>query len=1374
MSDIRSKVQAKLKALASQDTKAAATELFGALGYASRKTVDLDGAPSSFLKFGDQDGRLATKREARVDKWRRVDFLFQLTNDEIPILAQVTPDMFAGQQDYRTSIIESFVFLAIDLADEEWSRGALAGITREINRLFPMPAVILFKHNGLASLAVIDRRPNKKDGSRDIVEKRISIVKDINLASPHRAHVDILCDIALSAVKVRGRGTPTNFRDLYDGWIEALSAQALNTRFYRELANWFFWSTKIVEFPAAVRARVNETTDKAKKEVFEAQNQIAVIRLLTRLIFVWFIKEKGLVPNALFDAAELEALLNEEPTTHRDSSTYYKAVLQNLFFATLNTEMSEDRRWRTKTIGAGLDGQYLIHTVYRFRDAFRDPDKALGLFKQVPFLNGGLFECLDREVSARDLERNPDLKKRLVKEGTHDVIRIDGFSERPDNPLKVPNKIFFGTKEKVDLNEEYDTKGKTYEADGLIELFSRYKFTVEENTPVEEEVALDPELLGKVFENLLASYNTDTRTTARKKSGSFYTPREVVDYMVDEALVAYFDRRLAAKPMAPAPGKPRQQALDMAMPGEFDLTVNLQPNGAEAAPASDLGSRLRDLLSFTESGNPFTNAETDQLIAAIDNLKALDPACGSGAFPMGLLQKLIHVLHRLDPDNARWKAQNRRPLQARLAAAKQTPDPLRRETEIEEAEAALAKLDRDFSDANKPDYARKLYLIDKCLFGVDIQPIAVQIAKLRFFISLVVSQKIDRHEDNANITALPNLETKLVAGNSLIPIERKAQADLFRNTKIAEKEAELRAMNARYFSARTARAKSLRREDIARLRDELAELLKTDRGLPESDARLMAAWDPFDQNVAAHFFDPEWMFGLSSRFDLVIGNPPYVRQEAIKDQKPALEKHYGGKDKKGKPLGAYAGTADLFVYFIQRGIELLNPGGAFAYITSNKWYRAKYGANLRGWLNRQTELHRIVDFGDAEVFDAIAYPTIIIATRREAPVQHPGERDYLRVLNWPQDLTKDDITTFPKLVEEIGFDMPQKALLIDGWQLEPEARRGLLERIRSTGKPLKLFIEGGVTRGITTGYNDAFILPDKIKNSIIGADPSAARFIFRYTRGSDIERWRAKDSNLWLLFIPWHFPLHEDKSITGASERAEEALMERHPSVYRHLLSYRRALEDRNRTETGIRYEWYALQRWGADYSHLFERPKILSTKISFKPTFCLDTTGSFLGNTSYFFLPGANSNFLLVLLNSSLAEFYYRKVFLGKQGGFYEVQPDGLETFPVPRIEGLAARLMNDIDYSSIAISDNRLEQLLNGFVYELFFEDDLHARGLTLFDEAERAGLGKLARLEGAALVKAAESFATTHLAPDARLRTMLSDLATLDVVRIIEGRE
>jgi adenine-specific DNA-methyltransferase len=1374
MTETRSKVRTALQAFATTTTKEAGTELFGTLGYASRKTVDLDGKPSSFLHLVDRDSKLSLKRDAKVEAWNRVDLLFQLTNDEIPILVQGNRDLISGKQDYRNSIIESFVFLTIELQGEEWSRTELAGVTREINRIFPMPALILFRHGNFVSLAVIDRRPNKKDGSRDVIEKRISIVKDINFADPHRAHVDILCDIALANVKVRGKRTPTNFRDLYDGWIEALSAQTLNKKFYGELANWFFWSTKIVEFPAAVRAREDETTEKAKREAFEAQNQIAVIRLLTRLIFVWFIKEKGLVPDALFDQVELKALLNEDPVIQRDSSTYYKAVLQNLFFATLSTEMSENRDWRTKGTGGGLDGQYLIHTVYRFRDAFRAPDKALSLFKQVPFLNGGLFECLDRQVSVRDLERNPDLKKRLVKEGKHDVIRIDGFSERPENPLKVPNKIFFAAKEKVDLNADYDTKGKTYEADGLIELFSRYKFTVEENTPVEEEVALDPELLGKVFENLLASYNTDTRITARKKSGSFYTPREVVDYMVDEALVAHFQRRLAAAPAEAPHGKPRQQALDMAMPGEFDLTRPADNPASLASDTVDLGKRLRNLLSFKESGNPFSSAETGQLIAAIDSLKALDPACGSGAFPMGLLQKLIHVLHRLDPDNARWKAQNRKPLEQSLLAAHATVNPADKEKRIEEAESALAKLDRDFSDANRPDYARKLYLIDKCLFGVDIQPIAVQIAKLRFFISLVVSQKIDpNNPDNLNITALPNLETKLVAANSLIPIERAEQADLFRNTNIAEKEAELSAMNARYFSARTAKTKRTRREDIARLRDELAQMLKSDRNLPETDAKKMAAWDPFDQNAAAPFFDPEWMFGLSQRFDLVIGNPPYVRQEAIKDQKPALEKHYGGKDKKGNPLGVYAGTADLLIYFIQRGIELLNPGGAFAFITSNNWYRAKYGTNLRSWLNRQTQLCRIIDFGDAPVFDAIAYPTIFIATRRPIPVPAPGDTETVRVMNWPAELTREDIPDFPQLVDEIGFDMPQKALAMDGWQLEPQARRGLLERIRAAGMPLGQYVEGRFYRGILTGLNDAFVIDGPTKDRLIAEHASSAAIIKPFLRGRDIKRWRLDPQDLWLVYVPWHFPLHLDKTVNGASDKAEELFRVTYPAVYAHLETYKEQLWARNKAETGIRYEWYSLQRWGAEFWEEFARPKIIVPAISDQPNAAFDSQGHYPNNKATFFV--TDEPWLpLAVLNSPVSLWFAKQNFASKQGGFWDFEPRYSSTFPIPRAADALKRPVTALAKVADQATDNRLEQLLNGFVYELFFKDDLHARGLTLFDEAERAGLGRLAGLEGAELVKAATSFAATHLIPGARLRTMLSDLATLDVVRIIEGRE
>lgn len=1364
-SEVRTDVRSAIIALGDAPLREGGLGLFRSLGYASRKTLQLDGTPDGFLAAIPDGDSLRDKVAAATAQWRRVEFLFQLTNDEIPSLAQGQRDLSYGSADFHSSIPESFVFLAIELADQEWTRGQLVAITREVNRVFPMPVVVLFRHSGTVSLAVIDRRPNKRDSSRDVVEGRVSIIKDVDCAKPHRAQVDTLCDIALSEVKVRGRGAPTNFRDLYDGWIEALSTQTLNKKFYEELANWFFWSVKEVTFPAAERAAAATSTEKLEDEARSTQNQIAVIRLLTRLIFVWFIKEKNLVPDALFEPSELKSLLAEDPTVTRENSAYYKAVLQNLFFATLNTEMSHSRGWRTKAASGGLDGQYLIHSAYRFKDAFRDPDRALQLFKQVPFLNGGLFECLDREISEADLERNAALADLATKEGSRQVIRIDGFSERSNNPLSVPNKIFFATDETVDLNVEYDTKGKTYRAAGLIEIFSRYKFTVEENTPVEEEVALDPELLGKVFENLLASYNSDTKTTARKKSGSFYTPREVVDFMVDEALVAHFERHLAKGSPAPT-RRATAQVLDLgAGPGELDL-----PRASEAAPeqrGEDLGGRLRDLLSLTGSGNPFSSAETDTIIAAIDSLRALDPACGSGAFPMGLLQKLIHVLHRLDPDNARWKAQNRRPLEQRLAVAKSTPDPTRREVEITEAEAALAKLDHDFSDANKPDYARKLYLIDKCLFGVDLQPIAVQIAKLRFFISLVVSQKIDRDQDNANITALPNLETKLVAANSLIPIERSSQADLFRNPAIEAKEAELRGMNARYFSARTMKTKRARREDITRLRDELADLLKSDRGLPEGDARKMAAWDPFDQNASASFFDPEWMFGLSSKFDLVIGNPPYVRHEAIKEQKAELERHYGGKDARGNPQGAYASTADLFVYFIQRGIDLLNPGGVFAYITSNKWYRAKYGERLRGWVNRQARLRRIIDFGDAEVFDAIAYPTIIVATRRESPVQVPADGEALRVLNWPEDRDRAEVEGFPALIDSLGFDMPQKTLTNDGWQLEPLAKRGLLERIRAVGVPLGQYVEGHFYYGIKTGFNDAFVVDGPTKDRLIAEDKSSAEVLKPFLRGRDVKRWRVEPHDLWLIKIessenrvhPWSgLPVAE----------AEDVFATRFPAIHSFMTGYRDQLVKRH--DQG-RYFW---ELRSCSYWQEFERPKIILPAIQNKVDYASDTAG-FYSNDKTSIIVDDRWPYLLAVLNSPVSWWLTQQSFASRQGGFYEFKPMYVAQVPIPLATDRESSLIEGaVRAVVLGANDGRLEQLVNGLVYELFFETDLDAKGLALFDEAERSGLARLAELGGPSLLNAAADYCDHALAHGSRLRTMLSDLQTLDIVRMVEGRE
>ncbi|MFA6172101.1 MAG: hypothetical protein WC701_00320, partial [Kiritimatiellales bacterium] len=438
---------------------------------------------------------------------------------------------------------------------------------------------------------------------------------------------------------------------------QAFSIEAVSKEFYRELSNWYFWALKHIHFP-----KQNNLSDAER-------NPVCTIRLITRLMFVWFMKQMKLIPDGLFDRENVSRMLQSlEP----DESTYYKAVLQNLFFATLNTEMDNPkvpRRFRYKNEQGG-DGHFGIHNVYRYEELFSKPDTALELFKTVPFLNGGLFECLDR------VEIKP-------------YVRIDGFSDRKDNELTVPNFLFFGGEHIEDLSESYgDTKRKKEKVSGLLDILSRYNFTVIENTPHESEVALDPELLGMVFENLLAAYNPETGATARKQTGSFYTPREIVSYMVDESLIAY---------------------LKTALQSEI------------GNQKSEIESRLRDLLSYDAEGNPFNESETGALIAAVDACKIIDPACGSGAFPMGVLHKLVLILSKLDPGNEGFL-----------------------QKQIEKLDDVILRdeLTRNFKE-NYDDYGRKLCLIENCIYGVDIQPIACQISKLRFFISLLCDQKTD-------------------------------------------------------------------------------------------------------------------------------------------------------------------------------------------------------------------------------------------------------------------------------------------------------------------------------------------------------------------------------------------------------------------------------------------------------------------------------------------------------------------------------------------------------------------------------------------------------------------------------------------------------
>ena len=297
--------------------------------------------------------------------------------------------------------------------------------------------------------------------------------------------------------------------------IEAFSVEPLTKQFYQEIANWYFWALKNVKFPPGAEAQANG-------------RNIALIRLITRLMFIWFLKKRELIPDALFDEEELTRILkNFDPLGN--NSTYYKAILQNLFFATLSCKQ-EERRFAEegKFFGKGIGGSkdFGNQYAYRFKELFAiSEDEILNLFKDIPFLNGGLFESLDNK---------------------YEEFYIDGFTRRKKFQPHIPNFLFFAQKEQVDLSEDYgEVKYKKAEVKGIINIFKSYNFIIDESSPVDVEVALDPEMLGRVFENLLASYNPETATTARKATGSYYTPREIVDYMVEESLKEYFKTQIS-------------------------------------------------------------------------------------------------------------------------------------------------------------------------------------------------------------------------------------------------------------------------------------------------------------------------------------------------------------------------------------------------------------------------------------------------------------------------------------------------------------------------------------------------------------------------------------------------------------------------------------------------------------------------------------------------------------------------------------------------------------------------------------------------------------------------------------------------------------
>ena len=1198
-------IQNSINTFAETPLREAATRLLNTLGYHSNRTGNegMDTQLFHSLREAAAARRAQAPPDAldrlRIDDWQKFHLIFQIADDEINRW-----ETLFEPSNVDANLMLSYIFVAVQLSDENYTRTQIADITRFINTQIVVPIMVMFRYGDVLTLAIINRRWHKRDETKRVLEK-VTLIKDINLRNPHRAHLDILAELHLESLLATEE--VRNFDTLHKAWEGVLSTETLNRKFYRELYEWYDWAKSECRFPDG-----------------EAAPQ--VIRMITRLLFVWFLKEKGLVPPVLFTKAAKDALsvpVNAVSNCAPEDA-YYKAILQNLFFATLNTPIAE-RAFSTEDNRSHRDA-----SKYRYAALLHEPDAFLEKLKQVPFVNGGLFDCLDTFEATRD-----------------GGARVDCFTDNKTEQLKlhVPDKLFF--------NEEK----------GIFPLFSRYKFTVEENTPVEQEVALEPELLGRVFENLLGDYNPETQSSARKSTGSYYTPRQIVDYMVDEALIAYFLQKV--------------EPFD----GDRD----------------SLEKRLRDdLLAYEAQGDADSQTEhlireneVTQLIQAIDELKLLDPAVGSGAFPMGILNKLVLVLKKLDPQNEQWK-------QRQFRQARTMPDSQVRNYTLDAIERAFAEENR------YNDYGRKLYLIQNSIYGVDIQPIAVTIAKLRFFISLIIEQVAnDNPDDNYGIRPLPNLEIRFVAADTLIGLQKSDFQMLLETDAIEQKRQQISKIRENYFSANTRQQKlSLMREEEAcrdKLISALTELsaewaLDSQTGIVD-EAQKIARWNPYDRNAVADFFDAEEMFGVKDGFDIVIGNPPYIRHEKILHLKPALREHYSG---------FFTSTADISVYFYKRAAELLKQSGIFTYICTNKFMRSGYGKNIRQFLTSDVSLQALLDFGSVQVFDAAVNTCIVRGEKRMSEANHTFWAATLR--------SGSDDFNVQEAFQTQAFPMQNSQLSPDEWTLASPEVLALLEKLQSTGMPLGESVQGQLYFGIKSGYDTAFVIDNAKREQLIATDANSQELIKPLLRGRTIRKWKADAPEEHLIVIasstnvrwPW----------TGVEdEEAERIFSENYPAIHQHLAHHRQRLATRN--DIG-KFYW---ELRSCDYYEAFDVPKVIYPGTAKSFYGCYDTAGNY-GLASTWKLPTEDLS-LLAILNSRLFDWYARHKFQSLDdpwaGGRLNFKKVDMMHVPIAdrnsEQKAQLSRLVEQIFAEPTSDAVPALEYAIDGLVYEVYglTEDDI-----------------------------------------------------------------
>ncbi|HNR30008.1 MAG TPA: TaqI-like C-terminal specificity domain-containing protein [Candidatus Hydrogenedentes bacterium] len=667
---------------------------------------------------------------------------------------------------------------------------------------------------------------------------------------------------------------------------------------------------------------------------------------------------------------------------------------------------------------------------------------------------------------------------------------------------------------------------------GATGLFYRYNFTVEESTPLDIEVAVDPEMLGKVFEELV---------TGRHESGSYYTPRPVVSFMCREALKGYLRTRTDASEVIVA-----------------RLVDQHDPSG-------------------------LSEGRAHQVTTALDTVKAVDPACGSGAYLLGLMHELIAIRRALRSE--------------RLVA------------------------DPQFL------YDLKLHIISRNLYGVDLDPFATSIARLRLWLSLIIEAD--------QPLPLPNLDFKIEQGDSILSPDPSggAQPDLHRHVTIETFD--------------NLKRQYLREKDRRRKLEIQREIAEARRAILEYGSQWARREHRTPEGTLDWRIEFAEVWNEAEGFDIVLANPPYVRQELIRNLKEQLKAVY---------RDLYVGTADLYCYFYLRALQLLRPGGMLVFISSNKWFRANYGKTLRQHVAETCHVESITDFGDLPVFEATAYPMIFVAQKRGtprgtgvSPVIQDHEQDAHATVFTQVESLEPPYPDVRALIHRDGQRLPASAISGPTWTLAAAAAADRLRKMEQAGIPLGEYVNGQIHYGIKTGFNKAFVIDGEKRAELTAQDRKSAEIVKPLAMGKDIRKWAIDRKDRWLIVTK-----------IGVD-------IKRYPAVFRHLKQWQPELE--RRYDKGR--HWWELR--ACDYYDEFEKPKIVFPDISKEARFALCEGPMFLGNTGYI-IP-VSDPFLVGVLNSDSVTAYYSEISSQVRGDYLRFIYQYVSQIPIPEASSAERR---------------------------------------------------------------------------------------------------